>query len=336
MTIQVKIDIKDAKILKILLNDSRTSFTQIAKECQITVGAVRARYTKLKQEGIIKAEIMQINPRSLGYNCVADLGIITAFEDEKEVAEFLKSKSFMPSVYSAYYGKYNLATIIVLPNVEKLTRILELISVNQKIKRIDAQIWTETKNIDYPENLIIKPLIEKGKKISQATIEDGDVHLDEKDRYIIKTLSNNSRTPFSIIAKQLGVSTKNVIEKYMRLKGKVLTFSTISLDLTKLGYKANAHLFIKASRLSKMPQIQEQILQIPNIIYAVRLMGTYDMKALIALEDYENLFDINKQLRKIQGIEQSDIYPFPPFTAWPPNIFASLIDKNTDSKESFK
>ena len=43
---------------------------------------------------------------------------MTAFEDEEEVAEFLKSKPYMPSFYTSSYGKYNLAAIIVLPNVE--------------------------------------------------------------------------------------------------------------------------------------------------------------------------------------------------------------------------
>ena len=330
MTGSEKIDEKDAKILKILLTDSRTSFTKIAKQCQITIGAVRARYAKLKQEGIIKSEIMQINPRSLGYNCVADIGVMTAFEDEEEVAEFLKSKPYMPSFYTSSYGKYNLAAIIVLPNVEKLSKILELISVNPKIKRIDAQIWLETANIDHPENLMIKPLLQKESPtiVSSHTEEaTKEIYLDEKDRYIIETLANNSRTPFKNIAEHLGISTKNVIQKYKRLKGKVLTLSTISVDLNKLGYKAMAHIFIKAANLSKMPQIQTQLLQMPNVIYTVRLMGTYDLKALIALEDYESLFNLNKALHKIQGIEQADIYPFAPFMAWPPNIFAPLINK---------
>ena len=42
-----KIDQIDARIIKILLAESRTSFTDIAKECEISVSAVRMRYKHL-------------------------------------------------------------------------------------------------------------------------------------------------------------------------------------------------------------------------------------------------------------------------------------------------
>jgi len=52
----VKIDEIDAKILKILLSESRTSFTAIAEECKITVTAVRMRYKRLWRDGVINGK----------------------------------------------------------------------------------------------------------------------------------------------------------------------------------------------------------------------------------------------------------------------------------------
>ena len=89
----LKIDEIDATILRMLLEESRTSFTDIAKECKITVGAVRMRYKKLWREGVINGEVTIVNPHCLGYRHIIDLGIITESENEKAVAEYLESKA---------------------------------------------------------------------------------------------------------------------------------------------------------------------------------------------------------------------------------------------------
>ena len=58
MNLPVEIDEIDAKILEILLSESRNSFTAIAKECKITVTAVRMRYNRLSRDGVINARAM--------------------------------------------------------------------------------------------------------------------------------------------------------------------------------------------------------------------------------------------------------------------------------------
>ncbi|MBM4400836.1 MAG: winged helix-turn-helix transcriptional regulator, partial [Crenarchaeota archaeon] len=92
---QTKIDEIDAKILRTLLKESRTSFTEIAKDCKISVGAVRMRYKRLWKEGVINGEVMLVNPHSLGYKYISDLGITTAVENEKEVIKFLTHKPYI-------------------------------------------------------------------------------------------------------------------------------------------------------------------------------------------------------------------------------------------------
>ena len=106
MADRIKIGEIDAKILRILLSESRTSFTAIAVECKITVTAVRMRYKRLWKEGVINGEKMLVNPHCLGYRHIVDLGIINAAEDEKEVAKFLESKPYISELVSPL-GKFN-------------------------------------------------------------------------------------------------------------------------------------------------------------------------------------------------------------------------------------
>ncbi len=90
----------------------------------------------------------------------------------------------------------------------------------------------------------------------------------------------------------------------------MLTLSTITIDLNKLGYKALANLYIKVSNRSKMSEIYPQLLQISNLIVIIRLIGSYDLYAVIALEDFEKMFEANAfedtnhlSNRRIRGAE---------------------------------
>jgi DNA-binding Lrp family transcriptional regulator len=328
---QIKIDEIDAKILKILLLESRTSFTVIAKECEISVGAVRMRYKQLWKKGVINGEKMLVNPHCLGYRHIVDLGIINAVENDKEVAKFLESKPYMSELVSPL-GKYNFDGKVALRDLNKLHQIIEDLESNHNIQHVDALIWAEAVNIEHPQNLIIKPLNHENEpKInytpSLTNLDQAPLVIDERDRKIAKILSENSRTPFRKIGAQLDISTKAVIQRYKKLRENLLTLSTVTLDLTKLGYNANASIYLKVSNRSKMPEIYSQLLQIPNLIVLIRLTGSYDLYCAVALEDFEKMFETNEKIRRISGVNSADTFitKMPP--SWPLNLFPSLLEK---------
>jgi Lrp/AsnC family transcriptional regulator for asnA, asnC and gidA len=319
----------DAKILKTLLKESRTSFTKMAKDCKITVGAVRMRYKRLWRVGIIKGEMMLVNPHSLGYKYISDLGITTAVENEKEVLRFLASKPYIAHIVGPL-GKYNIWAKVALHDTQKLAGILEDIESNPYIRHVDAFIWVKAVNIEYPENLMIKPLsVSNEKRPAQVDTLNGtegtQVQIDETDRKIAMILSQNSRTPFRRIAQQLGISTKSVIQRYKRLREKVLCRSSILIDLNKLGYTAMASVFVKAANRSKMAEIHAQMVQMPNLIVAIRLIGPYDLYAAIVFEDFGQLFNVAEQIRQIKGIEKTETFLTPVVPAWPLNLFPGLL-----------
>jgi Lrp/AsnC family transcriptional regulator for asnA, asnC and gidA len=323
-----KIDQIDTKILKILLTNSRTSFTDIAKECKITIGAVRMRYKNMIKAGIINGQIMQVNPNSLGYKCIADIGIITTNENEKNVTEFLKTRPYVMRTFGMF-GKYNLAIKVALKDLKDLTTIIEDLESNINIKHVDPLIWANANDMDHSENLVLKPMptIDPDSVILKKIppINNDEVDLDEKDRQIAKILSVNSRMPFKKIAEQLGISTKNTIQRFKKLEGNLLGLSTITLDLTKLGYNAMAHNFIKVSNRSKMPEVYAQISKMSNTIVLIRLIGAYDLMTITVLEDFNDEFNLRDQLRKIHDIESVDSFLTPVFRAQPLNIFYPLL-----------
>ncbi len=153
----VSIDEIDAKMLKLLLRESRTSFTDMAKSCNISVGAVRMRYSRLKTTGIVTGETMQISPQSLGYRYVSDLGIQTPVDQEDAIREYLRSKPYL-SYIGGQFGKYNFWSKVVLHDIQELTGILEDLESNPSIKHVDTFTWAETVNLEHTENLVVAPL----------------------------------------------------------------------------------------------------------------------------------------------------------------------------------
>ena len=235
-----RIDETDAKILKTLLTESCTSFTEIAKDCQISVGAVRMRYKRLWKTGIINGEIMQVNPHSLGYKCISTIGVITAIENERKVREFLKSKLYISRILGTY-GKYNIGTIVVLYSIQELSEVIEDLEANPLIKRVDSLIWTEAVSMDHTENLIIKPFTDKNEqKATQrpATINFEETKIDETNRQIAKILSHNSRTPFRQIA-ETAQETIGKEVKVVRLPG---WLTKLAVSTTRLFNRHNGEL----------------------------------------------------------------------------------------------
>ena len=331
----VKIDEIDAEILRTLLQESRTSFTDLAKKCGITVAAVRMRYKRLWKEGIINGEKMLVNPHCLGYPHIVDLGIVNAIEDQEEVAKFLESGPISELVGPV--GPYSFYGKVVLSDLKKLHAIIEDFESFSKIKHVDAFIWAEAVNVEYPENLVIKPLgrekKQQNKKEAKSTSQEHSIaDIDDTDRQIARIIAENSRTPFKTIASQLGLSAKTVIQRYKKLRENLLPVSTVTLDLRKLGFKSLINIYIKVSNRSKMQEIYSRLLDIPNLIVIIRLIDSYDLYCALFVEDFQALFEAEEKIRRISGVASTTIYPVPMPPSWPLSLFPKLLEGNTVPK----
>jgi DNA-binding Lrp family transcriptional regulator len=191
-------------------------------------------------------------------------------------------------------------------------------------------------NIEFPLNLIIKPLKQdnnqKNERSELTDLDQKPIIIDQIDRKIALILSRKSRTPFRKIAKQLDISTKTVIQRYKKLRETLLTLSTITLDLSKLGYKTIANLYIKVTNRSKMNEIYRQLHQIPNVIVIIRLVGNFDLYVAVVLEDFDNLFKTRELLSKINYIEEPHEFLVPSPPSWPFNLFPSLLENENMPK----
>lgn len=85
------IDEVDRKILRELLEDSRSSYRQVAKKVGVSTGTVVKRVKRLEEEGIIRKYSLLVDHEKLGYDLTAITEITVSkgklVEMEKEIAK---------------------------------------------------------------------------------------------------------------------------------------------------------------------------------------------------------------------------------------------------------
>ena len=126
--------------------------------------------------------------------------------------------------------------------------------------------------------------------------------MDELDLQIIKKLLSNSRTPFSKMSKELGVSTDTIIRRYNSLKEIGAIKPIINVDIFKLGYGVRVWYMISLMRQTDSTKTVNEITKIKDIIRVVKAVGDYDLLVIAAVKDFKHMFEIGRELKKIKGV----------------------------------
>jgi len=95
----VEIDETDRKIIQILLNNGRISYTDLAKEIGLSRVAVQARVNALTENGIIERFTAVVNPEKIGIRVSAFFNIEVEPKYLQEVAEKLAQEPAVTSLY---------------------------------------------------------------------------------------------------------------------------------------------------------------------------------------------------------------------------------------------
>lgn len=133
------LDKVDREILHHLMNDSRKSFQEIARELIVSGGTIHVRINKMKEAGIIKGSKLVIDPRKLGLEVCAFIGVnLVSAKDYQKVLDHLEK---MDEVTNVHYttGQYSLFIKVYAGTTLKLHHFL--IEKLQTIKEIQS---TET------------------------------------------------------------------------------------------------------------------------------------------------------------------------------------------------
>jgi Lrp/AsnC family transcriptional regulator for asnA, asnC and gidA len=83
------LDETDVKILEMLEEDGRRSFTEIAEKLTVSESAIRKRVSTLLSTGVIKKFTIRVDNVKMGLNTVAIVGIDVESDKMLEIAQLL-------------------------------------------------------------------------------------------------------------------------------------------------------------------------------------------------------------------------------------------------------
>ena len=119
-----KIDKLDEQILKLISEDARIAFLEVARICNVSGAAIHQRIQKLTSMGILKGSQFVIDPEKMGYETCAFIGLnLKNPSSFDEVVEQLKE---IPEVVECHYttGDYDLFIKIYARNNHHLLNII--------------------------------------------------------------------------------------------------------------------------------------------------------------------------------------------------------------------
>lgn len=131
--------------------------------------------------------------------------------------------------------------------------------------------------------------------------------LDSVDHQILDMLIDNSRIPFTDIAKKHNVSagTIHVRVKKMEDAG-IITGSSLTVDYTKLGYSFIAYVGIFLQKTSQTKFVLERLKTIPNVTVAHITTGKFNIFCKIRAQDTTHAKDVIYQIDDIEGVLRTE------------------------------
>ena len=93
--------ISNFKIIKLLEKNSRMPYIKIAEKLGVTETAVRKRVRKMEDAGVIRGYNVDIDPKKLGYEVDALIGLDAKPDYYMEVVEELKKMKEIRGLYSS-------------------------------------------------------------------------------------------------------------------------------------------------------------------------------------------------------------------------------------------
>lgn len=129
----------DRNILRILQGDAQTNFKTIAERCKTTVGTVHNRIKRLKDDGIIKRMIPELDAKKLGYGVTALIQFQIQGGHLQEVEQDITRDPHVCSIYDVT-GEYDAIVVAKFRDIDDLNGFVKRMLANKFILRTSTHL----------------------------------------------------------------------------------------------------------------------------------------------------------------------------------------------------
>jgi Lrp/AsnC family transcriptional regulator, regulator for asnA, asnC and gidA len=129
-----KIDELDLNLIKELQADGRRSFRDIAEKLKVAEGTVYNRVNKLKDEGVIKSFLVDVDYAKLGYDLTAVIGIKAKGGHLPEIEGKIAKEANVTAVYDVT-GEYDAIVVAKFPGRDELNKLVKRLNALENVER---------------------------------------------------------------------------------------------------------------------------------------------------------------------------------------------------------
>lgn len=143
MSKPLKLDDIDHRILDMLIKNTRTPFTDIAKKLYISAGTVHVRVKKMEQIGLIKGSSLILDYDKLGYTFIAYVGLYV--NNSSQIKFIIERIKQIPNVTVAHIttGKFNVFCKIRAKSTTHAKNIIFKLDEIEGVYRSESMISLE-------------------------------------------------------------------------------------------------------------------------------------------------------------------------------------------------
>jgi len=137
-----KLDEIDITILRTLQKDIRTSFKEIANQCNISTDTIKNRYNKLIENEVIRGSTIVVDPKKMGQGNLVIIGIKVEQKFSDSVLNMIKKMKGL-CVVTKSIGQYDIEAIFLLEDIEQIGITKDKIEDFPQVKSADVGIFVD-------------------------------------------------------------------------------------------------------------------------------------------------------------------------------------------------
>jgi len=124
------------------MENARMSFVEIAKKLGVSETAVRKKLQKLEELGVIRRYTVEVDPRKLGFNIIALIGLDTTPESYIRVIDALRKDDRIVKMYSSS-GDHMVLIEVWFRNSEEMSQFVKKLNDMEGVTRVCPAILIE-------------------------------------------------------------------------------------------------------------------------------------------------------------------------------------------------
>ncbi len=294
---EIKLEIKDRKIITELILNARANISDIAKKVGLSKQVVKYRLENLEKRKIIEGYYAILNINKLGYLYHR---IFFKFqnvnqEKENEIIKFCINHKKIGWVLQLD-GNWDLGIAVWAKNTIEFEEVLDEI-LNKFGKYFEDKFVSVSTKIYHFKHKFLLNIKDSTELILGGKIEE--TKLDALDYSILGILTKNARKSLLEIGEELKISPKVV--KYRidnLLKKKIILGFNIKLNHKLLGY-THQKVFLNLTNITQ-ENVQKLIYYLKSLnssIYITKAVGVADIEFELLVKSNDEFHNIMRELR---------------------------------------